>query len=155
MKKSLLIVFVALFAFAIVLGGLVSCKKEKKDTQMFSKADTTAVLELTEEYLNHVMNQEYDKAISMLYDILNDSVRELSPERDSAIREQQKVFPVLAYKKTDMKFINRNKVSVTYSIEFFEKDPDSDIPNTYVITFEPQKIDGKWYLELSKRSHAR
>ncbi len=144
-------------ALAMAAGGLASCgqKKAKGPKPMFSSKDTTAVLRLAEGYLDHVMNREYDKAMGMLHDILADSVRDLSPERDSAIREQQRVFPVLAYKRTGMRFTTPRSVSVTYQVEFFEREPGSKIPNTYVITFEPQRIDGKWYLELSERSHSR
>ncbi len=122
---------------------------------MFNEADTAAVVQLTEEYLDLVKDGQYDQAITMLHDILNDSVRELPQEREANIREQQRMFPVLSYERTDMQFFNPHKVRVTYSVEFFEKEPGSDLPNTVSLTFEPQRIHGEWYLELSDRSHLR
>ncbi len=160
MKKNLTVV--AALVFAAIAGmslfsGCTSCGKGEPEDNIheITKADTAEVLRLTEEYLNHVKNKEYDEAMVMLNDILNDSVRELSAKRDSAIRMQQQMFPVLNYELTDMKFINSKRVRITYAIEFFEKDPESDIPNTVKLTFAPQRIAHTWYLELVERSHFR
>ncbi len=143
---------------ALCLAILAACGKKtgkEEEPPMFNEADTAAVIQLTEDYLDLVKGGQYDQAISMLHDILNDSVRELPQEREANIREQQKMFPVLSYERTDMLFITPHKVRVTYSVEFFAKEPDSDIPNTVSLTFEPQRINGEWYLELSDRSHSR
>ena len=125
---------------------------EKSDTiPTFVKADTAEVLAMTETYLNHVRNGNYDGAIGMLVQIVNDSVKELSPETEQNIRMQQKTFPVLDYHLTEMKFINENKVKITYDIEFFKKDSADRIKNTISISFAPQRINAQWYLELLDR----
>ncbi|MCD8302666.1 MAG: hypothetical protein LUC44_06570 [Prevotellaceae bacterium] len=159
MRKNLPLHLLPLFGcLAMCVGILAACggkAGKEEELPMFNEADTAAVVQLTEEYLDLVKDGQYDRAISMLHDILNDSVRELPQEREAHIREQQRMFPVLSYERTDMQFFNPHKVRVTYSVKFFEKEPGSDIPNTVSLTFEPQRIDGEWYLELSDRSHSR
>ncbi len=160
MKKNLLAAVILFLSVAFgmsLFSGCASCGKHKaKDTvPEFTKADTVEVLRLTEEYLEHVKNHEYDEAMAMLHDIMKNEVRDLTPKRDSAIRLQQKMFPVLNYELKEMKFINSKKVRVTYAIEFFEKDPQDKIPNTIRMTFAPQRVANKWYLELVERSHIR
>lgn len=120
----------------------------------FAKADTTEVLNLTETYLNHVRDGEYDEAVKMLNVILNDSAMRLTEETEHNIRMQQKTFPVLAYRLTDMEFVNENNVTVTYEIEFFKKDSADNIQNTTHLTFAPQRIGHQWYLELLDKQRA-
>ncbi len=160
MKKNLLATVVLFLSVVIgmsLFSGCTSCGKHRpKDTvPELTKADTVEVLRLTEEYLEHVKNHEYDEAMAMLHDIMKNELRDLTPKRDSAIRLQQKMFPVLGYKLKDMKFYSSKKVRVTYAIEFFEKDPNDKIPNTIRMTFAPQRIAHVWYLELSDKSYIR
>lgn len=157
-KKLILIVAVV----AAIVSGMASCtgcsgKGEKaKDTiPTFVKADTVEVLNMVEMYLEYVKNKEYDKAIEMLHDITNDSVAPLSAEMESKVREEQKVFPVLSYKRDTMTFINEHRVEVTYDVEFFERDTTTDIPNTVKMTFSPQRINATWYLSLLDRSYMK
>lgn len=118
----------------------------------FVKADTAEVLKLTSAYLDCVKNKEYDKATAMLCTIINDSVMPLSEVTAQRVRSQQLTFPVLSYRVVDMEFVNQNRVTVTYAIEFFEKDPHDSIQNTYRLTFAPQRINAKWFLELADKS---
>ncbi len=131
-----------------------SCRKGGAEAEkpMFTAEDTTEVLQLTQEYLDHVRDGEYDAATAMLHDILGDSVRCLSEEAEAGIREQQQTFPVLAYHLGDMEFNDNGRVWVSYDIEFFEKEPGSSIPNTIKLTFVPRRVNGQWYLELSERA---
>lgn len=142
------------------LTGLWSCSgcsssDKGKDTDTvptFVKADTTEVLKLTSEYLEYVKNRDYDKATAMLHTIVDDSVMPLSETVASRIRAQQRTFPVLSYRVVDMEFVNPNRVTVTYAIEFFEKDPHDSIQNTIRLTFAPQRINAQWFLELNDKS---
>ena len=147
-------------AAVLVIGGILatcpgcsskSGKAPNDSVPTFVKADTVEVIKLTETYINHVKNGEYDDAVDMLHVIVNDSVTEPDEDTKQNIRTQQLTFPVLDYKIAGMEFVNENRVKVTYTIEFFEKEPDSTIQNTITITFAPQRIGGKWYLELLDR----
>ncbi len=134
-----------------------SCAKGRGEVEqpLYSAEDTATVLQLTEEYLDHVHDGEYDAAIAMLHDIQKYKVCDLSEEAENQIREQQQAFPVLGYQLSDMVFNDNGCVSVTYDIEFFEKEPGSSIPNTIQLTFVPQRVGDKWYLELSERATSR
>ncbi|MCD8302808.1 MAG: hypothetical protein LUC44_07300 [Prevotellaceae bacterium] len=134
-----------------------SCGKGNGKAQkpLFTAEDTTIVLQLTQEYLNHVHDGEYDAAIAMLHDIMNDSVRDLTQEREESIREQQRMFPVVNYRLDEMEFVDEHRVQVSYVIEFFEKEPGSSIPNTIKLRFVPQRIKDQWYLELSEIATSR
>ncbi len=154
---ALVVLFLAVVIEMFLFSGCSSCgKKNPMDTvPELTKTDTTEVIKLTEEYLEHVKNKEYDEAIAMLHEFTLKEINQLSPEKDSIIRIQQKMFPVIDYELTDMKFENSRKVRITYAVEFFEKDPDDKIPNTIKLTFAPQRIAHVWYLALVERSHVR
>ncbi len=62
---------------------------------------------------------------------------------------------MLSYHRTAMMFTTPHNVSISYAIEFFEKSPESDVPNTVVLTFVPQRINKQWYLELSEGTRAK
>lgn len=159
MKKYLVIAICILIGTSIFFS-CSNCSNKidhnTKDTvPAFTKDDTTKVLQLTETYLNHMKNKEYDQGLSMLRTIINDSIMPLSEDIKNNIRIQQKNFPVLNFKLSNIEFINANQVSVTYTIEFFEKAPGDDIPNTIRMTFSPQKIKDEWYIELNEKSHIK
>lgn len=151
-------------AILIVLAGMMafsscnSCSKSKEDVRTdtvatFGKADTAEVLALTSKYLDYVKNQQYDEALAMLNNIVDDSVQAIDDEEKSKIKIQQQTFPVLDYHVADMDFVNENKVKITYAIEFFKKsNPADSVPNTIRVSFAPQRINGQWYLELLDRS---
>lgn len=151
---TFIVVFVT-FAACLGLGSCSGCSSEQnKETDTiptFVKADTTEVLNLVEQYLDYVKNNKYDAALAMLNVIENDSIKPLDEETKASIRMQQQMFPVLDYQVEDMKFVNENLVRVTYAIEFFKKEPGSNIPNTTRLSFAPQRINATWYLELLDR----
>lgn len=159
MMKNYVITALILVAAAIGFGACSGCSSDSgkhKDTiPTFVKADTTEVLRLTAEYLECVKNKEYDKATAMLRTIVDDSVMPLSEATEQRIRAQQKTFPVLSYRVADMEFVNANRVTVAYAIEFFKKDPRDSIQNTIRVTFAPQRIGSQWYLELSDKSNVK
>lgn len=155
--KNYIVIALFIVAGAIGLRSCSGCSsgdkgKETDTIPTFVKADTTEVLRLTQEYLEYVKNKEYDKATAMLHTIVNDSVMPLSEKVETRIRAQQRTFPVIAYHVVDMEFVNRNRVTVTYAIEFFEKDPRDSIQNTIRLTFAPQRINAVWFLELVDKS---
>lgn len=155
--KNLIAVSLLFITVAMAMPSCSGCSDNKGDSEAsdtiptFVEADTSEVLAMTEAYLNHVRNGQYDEAIGMLVQIVDDTVKTLSPETEQSIRMQQKTFPVLDYRLTEMKFINENRVKITYDIEFFKKDSADQIKNTISISFAPQRINAQWYLELLDR----
>jgi len=154
--KNYVIMALLLLAGIIGLGSCSGCSSGKdggRDTiPTFAKGDTIEVLRLTADYLECLKNKEFDKATAMLHTIVSDSVKPLDPKVEQRIRALQNTFPVLSYRVVDMEFVNQNRVTVTYAIEFFEKDPHDSIQNTYRLTFAPQRINAKWFLELADKS---
>ncbi len=150
------LLLVMMVAFMASCSGCSSnTDKKKKDTiPTFVKADTTAVVRLTEDYLNLVKENRYDEAIEKLSEITNDSVAKLSKETEEMVRKQQKMFPILDYKLDTMEFINEHKVRMTYRIKFMESE-DPQFPTTTRLTFSPQRINAQWYLELLSRSEMK
>lgn len=150
---------IAVMVLAAGLTGFTACSgcssdksKTMTDTvATFAKADTAEVLALSAKYLEYVKEQKYDEAVSMLNCIENDSVMQLTEEKEREVRIQQKTFPVLSYRVAGMDFVNENRVKVTYAVEFFKKNPKDSIQNTIRIAFAPQRINGQWYLELLDR----
>lgn len=153
--KNLFTLIAVSAAIAACLGscsGGPSTSKEATDTiPTFVKADTMEVLGLAEQYLNHVRDNEYDAALAMLNVIENDSVKPLDEKTKESIRTQHKLFPVLDYQVEELEFVHENSVRVTYAIEFFKKEPGSNIQNTMRLSFAPQRINATWYLELLDR----
>mgnify|MGYP001030954838 CR=1 FL=1 len=153
--KHLIAAAAALLILTAALSSCSGCSgssdRQTDSTPTFVKADTAMVLELAESYLNHVRDKDYDGAVSMLCVIENDSVKPLTEDMRQSIMVQQRTFPVINYRLTDMEFVDANRVKVTYAIEFFEKEPGSSMQNTISITFAPQRINGDWYLELMDR----
>ena len=152
-------------AGSLFLASCSSCSNEKKadiwrssgvaDTvPTFCKEDTTEVLQMAETYLTHLKNKQYDAALSMLHEIVNDSVKPISQEDKQNILRQQEVFPVLDYHLESYEFVNEHKVQLTFSIEFFKKENENDpIQNTIRINFAPQRINATWYLTLMNKSY--
>lgn len=151
--KNLIAAIIILLAGMAALHSCSGCSHGGKgggadSVPTFVKADTAEVLAMAESYLDCVRDGRYDEAVGMLRVIKNDSILPLPEKTEQSIRMQQKTFPVLEYRLTDMEFANENRVKVTYAIEFFKKDSADNIQNTITLTFAPQRINAKWYLEL-------
>jgi len=157
MKKLILFISLSLLT-SIFLTGCSGCssRNEDKHEPVFVKADTVEVLKMAEEYLHLVQAKDYDKAMDMLYDIYpNDSVAPISQKERDKITAQHRAFPVLDFHVADLKFVDADKVRVTYSIEFFKKDPNDSIQNTVRFSFAPERINSVWYLQVMDVSEVK
>lgn len=154
------------FLLYIVLSiGLTSCtgcsSDEKQKTEqartiqqekVFTGKDSAEILKLTTQYLDLVKEKRNDEAIAVLHKIDGDSIGDIPEKEKTDLMTTQKVFPVLSYKLEDIKFHDERYVEVVYEIEFFEKAPNEQMPNTYKLTFSPKRINGTWYLTLMNKS---
>ena len=109
---------------------------------------------MIEDYLNLVHQKDYEMAFTRLYSIKGGQVFAISEEEQEALMQQYYTFPVLRYKCESMDFVDEHNVTITYVIEFFDKDPDSNIPNTYKITFAPQRLNAEWFLCIKNEFYA-
>lgn len=143
----------AILIFAIV--AFCSCSSKKTNDApipMFVIGDSIEVQGMIEEYLDLIHDKNYELAFSKLYNIQGDVVNSISEEEQEDLMQQYYTFPVIKYHCESMDFIDERHVNITYVIEFFEKDPDSNIPNTYKITFAPQRLNAQWFICIKNES---
>lgn len=148
--------WVSVFLLCVLL---VACKSNKKAGQQsveenapaFCKEDTSEIVRLTTEYLEHLKNKEFDLAEQMLYHIQNDTVSALTDDERKGLEQQYEMFPVFSYEITGYYIKDAHNTEVAYSIEFFKKQEDDERPNTLNFRLNPQKIDDVWYLSVLNR----
>lgn len=144
------------FAAAVVLC-LASCrhKAERKAADDTAPAmtldgrDTTAVYDLTAQFLELLKAKKVDEAVDMLYFL--DADMQVVPLPDSLVERQKMVFrtfPVLRYTIDSIIFNTETDSQVKYTIEFFEKQPGDTRPNTTSFFIKPMRVKGKWYLTM-------
>ena len=144
------------FSFIIISLCLASCSQQKKESYfkepLFTTDDTIKVLSMTEGWLEKVKNKEIREACDFLYNLENEGLDKYSESQIQALEQQFATFPVLSYKLLNMTWNNPYDVTLQYSYEFFEKNPEDNIPNTMNIVFRPQKRNKMWYLNVEKKS---
>lgn len=114
-----------------------------------SARDTTAVMNLTTQFLNHLQSKEIDQAMSMLYYLTKD--KQVIPLPDTLAVKQRsvfKLFPVLNYKIISIVFYTETDSQVKYQIEFFKKQPGDTAPNTIDCFLKPMRVGGVWKLTM-------
>ena len=152
-------------AIAIPLCFLCSCNGNQKGSDdglivnlgpamTLDSQDTIIVDQLSTEFIEHLKNQEYEDAISMLYYLDPDSSVVPLP-RNLAIRQEQifHIFPVLDYKIESIRFRTESDCQVKFVITFFEKtDPEDRRNNTTSMYLQPVRREGQWYLTIRDSS---
>lgn len=119
---------------------------------MFCAGDTADVIHITTQYLEYLKNKEFDKAMDMLYHIEGDQASSLTEEEKTEMQKQYQLFPVLSYQITGYTFADPYNTEINYTITFFEKSEDSNIPNTMAFSLKPQRINAIWCLSILNRS---
>lgn len=134
----------------------VSCSEQGKqksvDVPEFCAGDTADVLNLATKYLEHLKNKEFEQALAMVYHIEGDEVFQLTKSEKEALQKQYQLFPVLDYRIDSYTFTNAHNTEVRYTVTFFEKTSDSDLPNTMAFSLKPQRINAVWCLSILNRS---
>lgn len=120
---------------------------------MFVLGDSLEVQGMIEEYLDLIHEKDYETAFTKLYQISGNEVFTISEESQEDLMRQYYTFPVVRYKCLSMDFVDERNVSITYEIEFFDKDPESNIPNTYKIVFAPQRLNAQWFICIKNESY--
>lgn len=131
---------------------ITSCnsKKNNEKIPLFVEGDSIYVTMMAEEYMNRIKAHEYPEAFNMLIENLIPEPTPLSEERMTELYNHYQTFPIINYKLKSAEFNTETDVKLVYSVEFFEKDPESNIPNTYNITFAPRRINADWYLSIKE-----
>lgn len=126
-------------------------KKQQENKGLFSKEDTTEVIRLATEYLEHLKNKDFDNAIKMLHLVKGDSIYSLSTEEQENLMQQYMSFPVLSYNIENLYLTGVRSTEIVYRIEFFEKQEKDKRPNTLKFRLNPQRINNVWYLSVLNR----
>lgn len=136
----------------VTLVALNSCTSKPAKVErlsIYKAEDTTLVQNMVTAYMEQLKAKEYDQALSMLSEVKRDSVVTVEPMSDEArtrMLGQFEMFPVLNYKLVSEDWSDPNHIVYTYDVEFFEKEPGSDLPNTVKLVLNPFRKDGRWYL---------
>lgn len=146
-----------------VLAILTGCSKKKGRTmedvdrelleavQMdLSHNDTTAVYDLTNQFLDYLKNQDLDAAMGMLH-YLKDGMEivSLPAELEKQHRLVLGNFLGLTYNIESVRFLNEIDCQVKYNVTLFEKQPDDPVSNQISFYIKPVRRDGQWYLTLA------
>lgn len=121
----------------------------EKPLLILTAKDSSEVRELCTKYMDLLKSNHYDEALDMLYCV--DTLRNITKIPDSQkqiLRRMLTVFPVMDYRLEEMKFVSEFDTKVKYSIEFFEKSPDDNRPNTTALFLRPIRKDSQWYLTV-------
>lgn len=147
---SLLLISSLLLIFSACTGNKnKNVEEPEKEVMITTAEDTITVKSQCDKYMELLKNQKIDEALDMLYFI--DSLQYIVPlpkeQRQNVIRLLN-VFPVITYHFDGMIFHSDMDNRVKYTIEFFQKEPDNDMPNTTAMFLKPIRKDGKWYLTI-------
>lgn len=159
--RNIHILTLALVAIPMMI--VCSCTGEKRgndDTPVatnlgplmtLDSQDTIIVDQLATEFIEHLKDQEYKDAISMLYYLDPDSSIVPMP-RNLAIRQEQifRTFPVLDYRFESIRFRTETDCQVKFNITFSRNAEGEDY--TTSLYLQPVRRDGQWYLTIRDSS---
>lgn len=115
-----------------------------------SEADTTKVVDLMNQYFDVLMNKDYDRALSMISQLRNDSLTEMSPELQKHYQMGMKIISPIRYQLESIIFRTESDCLVKYSAVLFEKeDVNDNRPNKMFYAIKPVRINGEWHLTVA------
>ena len=151
MKK--IVIFLA--AALLVGTALTSCKDKKAPadskpvgTSMFTKEDTTKVMDLVNQFTMRLQNSDIKGAMDMLVYLDGDSIK---PQTAANMQRQAVTLSFIAgkpgYELERIILNNTTNNEAKINVVLFEKKDENDKrPNTTAFYLRPVYIDGQWYL---------
>jgi len=147
------------FSLVLLLLGLgVSCTNKNKnveaetseETMSLSANDTTKVIELMHQYFDLLMNKDFEGAMSMVSQLRNDSLFEMTPELQKHYQMGMKIISPVRYELENLMFRTESDCLVKYSAVLFDKeDVNDNRPNKMFYAIKPVRIDGEWHLTVA------
>lgn len=120
---------------------------EKEFRESLSSEDTSAVIALSEQFMQSLWNSRVTDAVDMIYVLYNDVVYKKSAAYTSELIQRFKMFPVLSYKMLYYNFSTEGNNDISYSYTF-DKPQDGSEPSSIKLMLNPVYVDGYWFLTL-------
>ena len=115
-----------------------------------SKADTTKVVDLMNQYFDLLMNKDYDGAMSMVSQLRNDTLTEMTPELQKHYQMGMRIITPIRYQLESIIFRADYDCLVRYSAVLFDKESsDDNRPNKMFYAIKPVRINGEWHLTVA------
>lgn len=159
LKNKFLTTFCAVLLLLVMLA---SCKRENKvegqipateEKMALSGNDTTKVMDLMHQYFDLLLKKDYDGAMSMIYQLRNDSLLDADPEVEEHYQMGMKLITPIRYEIETMIFETERDCLVKYAAVLFEKEGEGDNrPNKMIYTVKPVRVNGEWYLTVSDKN---
>ena len=149
MKK----VFMLLAATVLTTGLVMSCSGCGSKTEeapeapsMFTKEDTTRLLNLIDQFNGYMKAGDIKSATEMLVFLNGDSIEQLNPQFFN--RQARSLAAVRGVDYQLDRIVLRDNIDNEAKIDIvlFEKPEGDPRPNTTSFYFRPVRIDGQWYL---------
>ena len=144
-----------LLASALVVLALASCNKKEQVLNdkgypvfEFSQQDSTAIMELANDYLARVNNNDFESAAQLLYTVHNDSVFPLTDEQRQGYLGAMKALPVSGFALKELKLYSDRDNELRYAMQIGENGNLETEEGTTNFLLNPVEVDGKWYLTL-------
>ena len=151
------------FIICFIATSFVSCKDGQKDgteaihIQKDSRhdfgmerthADTLALMEKAEQFLQSLKDKNLDAALDLLYEVKGNEVKPLSSERRNLLRKNLGAFPVESYTIDALILFSDSDSEVRYTTKMFPDSVESQMPGTMKGSLHPYRIDANWYLTI-------
>ena len=152
LKNKFLTVFCAVLLMVLFAGciGKNKVEEEPQETMSLSGADTTQVIDLMNQYFDLLLNKDFDGALSMVSQLRNDSLTEMTPDLKNHYLMGMKIIAPIRYELESMRFETETDCLVKYSAILFEKEGDDDNrPNKMFYAIKPVRFNGEWHLTVA------
>ncbi|MBP3211886.1 MAG: hypothetical protein J6M41_04860 [Prevotella sp.] len=145
------------------LAVLTSCSKKKKltleqvDSELrngplmdMNHNDTTAVYDLTNQFLAYLKDSNLDAAMGMLHYLKDgEEIVSLPAELEKRNRMVLGNFLGLTYNIDEARFLTETDCQVRYTVTLFEKAADDPVSNKISFFLKPVRREGQWYLTMA------
>ena len=151
------------YIIGLIAISIISCKDGQKDGadaihvkkdlrhdygMKRTHADTLAVMEKADQFLQSLKEKKLDAALDLLYEIENNEAKPLSSERRNLLRQTIGAFPVENYTIDELILFSDSDSEVRYTTKMFPDSIESQMPGTMKGSLHPYRIDNNWYLTI-------
>ena len=118
-----------------------------------SSEDSTAVLDLAEQFMTLLKDGQTEEAVDMIYVLYNDQLYRKSEAYSQMLVQRFKVFPVYSYHLVYYSFSTQGNNDISYQYAFGRPTSEKPAP-TIKLMLNPVLVDGVWYLTLKEQGQS-